>query len=175
MLEFFKKNKLFLLSLVFAIVLISIDQITKDIALSNISELMHKTNNIHNHFEIFPFLNIVLVFNKGISFGLLNNTSDSIGNTIIAMLLILAISIIIIYVFHLLYKSKSPYRSVYLSMILGGAIGNIIDRFTYGAVVDFVDFHINNWHFPAFNFADTLISLSVLLIIIEELILNKKK
>lgn len=173
MLEFFKKNKLFLLSIVLIVILISIDQITKNMALSAIDKLMYKTNNIHTHFEIFPFLNIVLVFNKGISFGLFGGNNTNI-NTIMPTLLILTILLIIVYVFHLLCKNKNSYKSIYLSMILGGAIGNIADRFVHGAVVDFVDFHINNWHFPAFNFADIIISLSVLLIIIEEFLLKKE-
>ena len=164
MLEFFKEKKIFFLSILLSFILILIDQITKSVAFTTVNDLLQKTNGIHGHFNIFPFLNIVLVFNKGISFGLFNNSS------IMPTILTFIITMIIAYVFYLLYKNKNLYKSIYLSMILGGAMGNIIDRFKYGAVVDFIDFHISNWHFPAFNFADTVISLSVLLIIIEGLI-----
>ena len=163
MLKVFRERKVFFLSILSSFILVLIDQITKNIAFISVNDLLQKTNGIHGHFSIFPFLNIVLIFNKGISFGLFNNSH------VMPTLLTFVITAIIAYVFHLLYKNKSLYKSVYLSMILGGAVGNVIDRFKYGAVVDFIDFHISDWHFPAFNFADTVISLSVLLIIIESL------
>lgn len=169
MIGFFKKNKIFFLSILLSLILIFVDQITKNIAYINVNNLINKTNGVHEYFNIYPFLNIVLVFNKGISFGIFNNT-----NTFISSLLTFLILIIILCILFMLYNSKNIYKSFYLSMILSGAIGNIIDRFNYGAVVDFIDFHISNWHFPAFNFADTMISLSVLLIIVEEFIFKKQ-
>ena len=169
MLEFFKRNRIFFLSILLSITLIIIDQITKSAAITNVNNLMHKTNGIHEYFNILPFLNIVLVFNRGISFGIFNSSS------FMPTLLLFAILSIILYAFYMLCKSNSIYRSMYLGMILGGAIGNVIDRFRYGAVVDFIDFHISNWHFPAFNFADAVISLSVIFIIVEEFILLDKK
>lgn len=164
--KFLKEYKLLTLSIVFSILLITVDQFTKVLALNNIDELVQKTNGVHNHFKVLPFLNVVLIFNKGISFGVFNNSS------FIPIILVFIISMIIIYISYLLYRSKDFFSSLYLSMILGGAVGNIIDRFKYGAVVDFIDFYIEGWHFPAFNFADAIISIGVMLILVEELFLK---
>ena len=165
----FKKYKLFVLSIFLSLVLVFIDQFTKTVALYNVVELTEKTNGIHQHIKIFFLLNIVLFFNKGISFGMLSNIS------FMPIILSVIICLISMYILYLLFKNNDKYKSVYLTMIFSGAVGNLIDRFKYGAVVDFIDFHVNSWHFPAFNFADAIISVGVLLILIEEFFLKNKE
>ncbi|MFL2649908.1 MAG: signal peptidase II, partial [Alphaproteobacteria bacterium] len=74
---------------------------------------------------------------------------------------------------YLLVKSNDLIESLGLSLILGGAIGNGVDRLYYGYVVDFIDLHLNNFHWPAFNFADTFITFGAMVFVFS-IILNKK-
>ena len=167
--EIINKYKLFAISLLISFFLITLDQITKNSAYNSIFELMEKTNGIHNSIKILPILNIVLVFNKGISFGILNTSG------IISIILLYLLIFITVYILYLLYKSDNMLKSIYMSLIFSGAIGNMINRFTYEAVVDFIDFHIRNWHFPAFNSADSYITIGVFLILINDFVIEKKK
>ena len=68
-----------------------------------------------------------------------------------------------------LYRNKKPYLAVAISLVIGGAMGNIIDRIYNGAVADFLDFHIKSYHWPAFNLADTFIFIGVFLLLAEEI------
>ena len=114
--------------------------------------------------EVLPFANIVLVWNRGVSFGMFNTASDH-GPLILAGLAI-AISIVL-----LIWLLRGPERTVGLGigLILGGAIGNVIDRFIHGAVVDFVDLHVAGAHWPAFNVADSAITVGAVLLILDSL------
>jgi len=97
---------------------------------------------------ILPFLNFIIVWNYGVSFGMLNDIDQ--GQVILSTL---AIFVIITLIF-LYKKSKNKKLILPLSLIIGGAVGNIIDRVNYGAVLDFIDFHAFGWHYPTFNVAD---------------------
>ena len=121
--------------------------------------------------EIFSsnYLNISLIWNEGIAFGLF-----SFSKTIIYDLLTLFISIVILVIFIMLIKSKDL-RKYPLLMIFGGAIGNLYDRVFYKAVPDFIDVHVNNFHWFIFNVADIFISIGVIFMILIEIIGNKKK
>ena len=121
--------------------------------------------------EIFSsnYLNISLVWNEGIAFGLF-----SFSKTIIYDLLTLFISIVILVIFIMLIKSKDL-RKYPLLMIFGGAIGNLYDRVFYKAVPDFIDLHVNNFHWFIFNVADIFITVGVIFMILIEIIANKKK
>ena len=81
------------------------------------------------------------------------------------LLSLLSLTIIII-LFIWLAKEKNSYSALALGAIIGGASGNVFDRLYYGAVVDFLDFHISTWHWPAFNFADSAICLGVFVLIL---------
>ena len=105
---------------------------------------------------IFNGLNIVYVENKGVSFGMLSEYDIPFFLGIIS----LSVSI---YILFLIIKSDSRLEIVGLSMILGGALGNGFDRLLNGYVVDFIDFYYKNFHWPAFNFADTFITLGAIL------------
>ncbi len=122
--------------------------------------------------EIFSskFLNIYLIWNEGIAFGLFSFESDTLYNflTIIILLVILIILIMIIKIRGI---KKYP-----LLMILGGALGNVYDRIAYNAVPDFIDFHVANFHWFIFNVADIFITVGVILMIILEFVeTNKEK
>ncbi len=114
------------------------------------------------------FLNIRLIWNEGIAFGLL-----SFNETIFYNVLTFLILIIILIIFFMLSKSNGI-KKYSLMMILGGALGNIYDRIFYKAVPDFIDFHIGNFHWFIFNVADIFITLGVIFMIIIEITGNNK-
>ena len=110
------------------------------------------------------FFNLVLTWNNGVSFGLLNNNNEL--NALLLSLLALAIVIVLIF---WLRKAESRRMAIGLGLIIGGALGNVIDRGLHGAVVDFLDFYINAYHWPAFNVADSCISIGAVILIIDSL------
>ena len=114
--------------------------------------------------EIFSskFLNISLIWNEGIAFGLL-----SFNEKIFYNLLTFIILVIILIIFFMVLKSYGL-KKYSLLMILGGAFGNVYDRIFYGAVPDFIDFHVGDFHWFIFNIADVFITLGVILMIILE-------
>ena len=138
---------------VFIIVLliIMLDQITKHLVL--------KYLNPFESIEILPVLHLVLVSNKGGAFGMFKGTGSTlfIGISIVA----------IIFVIWLLICTKEDY--VGLSLIMGGAIGNLIDRLHYGWVVDFIDFSIGKFHWPAFNVADSALTIGVTIMLLAHI------
>ena len=121
--------------------------------------------------EIFSskFLNINLIWNEGIAFGLL-----SFNEKIFYNLLTFVILIIILIIFFMVLRSYRL-KKYSLLMILGGALGNVYDRIFYGAVPDFIDFHIGNFHWFIFNVADIFITIGVILMIILELSYKSNK
>jgi signal peptidase II len=102
---------------------------------------------------VLPFLNMVRVENKGITFGLLSGTLQPF--------ILIFVSLIIIVSLCLWMRNKSEKYQLIISLIIGGAIGNLIDRFVHGAVIDFLDFHLLTYHWPAFNIADSAIVVGV--------------
>ena len=116
--------------------------------------------------EIFSskFLNISLIWNEGIAFGLL-----SFNEKIFYNLLTFVILLIILIIFFMVQRSHGL-KKYSLLMILGGAIGNVYDRIFYGAVPDFIDFHIGNFHWFIFNVADIFITLGIICLILAELL-----
>ena len=120
--------------------------------------------------EIFSskYLNISLIWNEGIAFGLLSFDKDNLYN-----ILTLLIILIIFFIFVMILKS-SGFKKYSLLMILGGALGNIFDRIIYKAVPDFIDFHIGDFHWFIFNVADIFITLGVIFMILLEFIQNDK-
>jgi signal peptidase II len=111
--------------------------------------------------EVTSFFNWVMVWNKGISFGIMNHETDY-GPL---LLTVLAVVITAIFLWLLLKKPVSV-NSWGFALIIGGAIGNVIDRLRFGAVIDFLDFHAKDYHWPAFNIADSCVCIGVFLLII---------
>ena len=121
--------------------------------------------------EIFSskYLNISLIWNEGIAFGLLSFNHGNLYN-----LLTILIAVIILVICFMIFKS-SGIKKYFLIFILGGALGNIYDRIFFNAVPDFIDFHINGFHWFIFNIADIFISLGVIFMIFFEIIDNNRK
>jgi signal peptidase II len=118
---------------------------------------------------VLPFFNLVTVWNYGISFGMFNN--GSAGPSIIFVVLALAIVVALMF---WLRSVSHPLVATALGLVIGGAVGNVIDRLRFGAVFDFLDFHLGGWHWPAFNVADAAISIGVVLLCIDALFLSPR-
>ena len=117
---------------------------------------------------LYDFLNLTLNWNTGIAFGLLSSNANLLYHLVSALILL-----IIAYLIYLMVIADSSGKII-LSLIIGGAIGNLYDRLTYFAVPDFIDFHIEDFHWFTFNVADIFISIGILLMVIKEFILKKK-
>jgi len=150
-------NLSFLRYLAIAIITLLLDQLSKWSALSNLQLGVPE--------PVLPFMNRLLLFNPGAAFSFLAQGSG--WQRWFFTVLVLAVSA---YILWLLRKSLSDKMLCWaLSLILGGALGNVLDRIMYGAVVDFIDLHYANWHWPAFNIADSAICIGAALIIWGEL------
>ena len=133
-----------------------VDLLTKSIA----EELLSRNGSV----LITPFLNLRLGYNTGISFGLLRATS---GSAVIAMIAVQ--SLIVMGLVLLAVRNSARLERLALALILGGALGNIVDRFQDGAVTDFLDVHLSGWHWPTFNVADIAITCGAVLLILVSL------
>lgn len=151
------KPKLY--GLITALVILVSDQITKAMILRKI-----ETGDI----EVTPFFNLILTWNRGISFGMFN------GGTPPWMLMGLSFAIAAGFAVWL-WRSDHKYLSVALGAVIGGALGNVIDRFRFGAVVDFLDFHVGDWHWPAFNIADSAICVGIAFAVLDGLFFEPKR
>lgn len=141
--------------------IIALDQVTK------LAILGRDVVDIYPEMEITSFLNLVLVQNKGISFGLFSRYE--VG----WLISILTIGIVVA-LFIWMRKLERAILALPFSLIIGGAIGNLIDRLNYGFVVDFIDFHFFGWHWPAFNIADSAITVGVIFLLIASFSNNFK-
>lgn len=157
--------KRIILAIIIALNVIAVDQATKACILY---DLMNPPTTI----KVLPFLDIVLTWNKGVGFGLLQ--ADTIIGKAGLIGLALAISIALgVW----LYRTTDKLLLIGLSLIIGGAIGNIIDRLRFGAVVDFIYVHVYilGYHFPAFNMADSAITVGVCLLLLESYVRKKSE
>jgi len=114
------------------------------------------------------FFDIVFVLNPGAAFGFLATLSDQVRNPLFIFISSLAVILILLY--HQRYLRSRRLVSIALGLVLGGALGNLIDRLHYGMVVDFLDVHVGPYHWPAFNVADSAISIGVGLMILDMLL-----
>ncbi len=117
--------------------------------------------------EITPFFNLVVGWNRGVSFGLFNN--DSPLNAWI--LIVLALAIVVVLMIWLSKTDRWPV-AVGLALVVGGAIGNVIDRLRFGAVFDFLDLHAFGFHWPAFNVADSAITVGAVVLVVDSLFVH---
>ena len=129
-----------------------------------------KLAEIENSVDIYltSYLNLYLIWNKGIAFGLLSMNESMIYNTIT-----LIIGIIIIVILFMLWRNDNIQR-YFLVLIVGGALGNFYDRIIYTAVPDFIDLHFMGFHWFVFNVADIFITVGVFCLILVELFYNNK-
>jgi signal peptidase II len=147
----------------FTIIIFFIDRISKYWAI--------KYLNVEDQFVIIlsPFLNLNLIWNEGIAFGLLSFDQSDLYNILTSI-----IALIIVIVFFMIVKNNNIKRYPLL-MIFGGAIGNLYDRIFFKAVPDFIDFRVGEFHWFIFNVADIFISIGVIFMILLELIGNNKE
>jgi len=117
-----------------------------------------------------PFLNLILHRNKGITFGLFNS-----GHPWLSYVFMGAAVLILLFLLDWLIKTSSVVAGVGISLVMGGALGNLIDRVNYGAVLDFLDFHAFGYHWYAFNIADASIVCGVGLLLLENLARKPEK
>lgn len=151
------QHTIFLRYMAIAIITLLLDQASKWLALSQLQLGVPE--------PVLPFLNWLLLFNPGAAFSFLAQSSGW-QRWFFTILGLLACAYI---VYLLRNHQEERLLCVALSLILGGAAGNVLDRLMYGAVVDFIDLHYANWHWPAFNVADSAICVGAGLIIASEL------
>jgi signal peptidase II len=121
--------------------------------------------------ELTPFFNMVLVFNKGAAFSFLASAGGWQTPLLVAFALVAAVVVGVL----IWRNSAQRLLCAGLALILGGALGNVIDRLRFGQVVDFVDLHALGWHWPAFNVADSGITVGAVLLIAESFLGDEKK
>ena len=121
------------------------------------------------HIELTSFFNLVMVWNRGISFGLFSE--DGSGHKWLLSAISLAIVGVLLF---WLQRASNRLSAVAFGLIIGGAVGNVYDRISYGAVADFFDVHLGGYHWPAFNIADSAITVGVVLILLEAFLTREK-
>ena len=147
---------------VLALVVLVVDQITKWLALGAVDP--------YQPIEVTSFFNLVLVWNRGVSFGMLNSLGDHGPWLLMALAAAIATFLVV-----WLCRETRPVTRAALWLVLAGAVGNTIDRVRFGAVVDFLDFHLYGHHWPAFNVADSAIVIGAGLILLDSLVLSQTK
>lgn len=149
-----------------SLIIVILDQIVK----YTVKTKMHLYESIS---IIKDILNFTYIQNPGISFGLLSGMESEIKRWILVAVIAFAIVLVTIYWFT--YRQKSFFYNFASGLILGGALGNFIDRLFIGKVIDFIDIGYKNFRWPVFNFADTAISIGIAILIFYFLFLKKGK
>ena len=142
-----------LLAAIISSTVVLLDYLTKSIIVAKVSRF--------ESIKVLPFLQIVHVENEGAAFGLFS----TLGNSIFIIISIIAIFVIIIY----LLKLGKGLEFFSLSLILGGAAGNLIGRIKVGKVIDYIDVYAGKWHWPAFNIADSALTIGIILFLCSNL------
>lgn len=138
-------------------VVIALDQFTK--------AMLTSAFRLGESLTLTPFFDLVLVFNRGAAFSFLSDAGGWQRWFFVVLALIISAWIVIMLTRH----AAEKLFSAALSLVLGGALGNVIDRLNHGAVVDFLSFHIADYYWPAFNVADSAITVGVALMLWEQL------
>jgi signal peptidase II len=159
-------QKFLVVALISALV-IGLDQYTKHLVVTPMP--------LYGRIELIPgVLDLIHIRNSGIAFGLLKQFGSQYK--LAAMLLVSAVALVLLAVLVTQVKKHQKLQLLCLSLILGGAVGNLIDRFRLGEVVDFIDAHWRNlYHWPAFNVADSAITVGIVLMLLDEIVLKKKQ
>ena len=155
--------KKILINFIIVLTIFIVDRLSK-IYIIKIAELESAVN-----IYITQYLNFYLIWNKGIAFGLYSFNESLIYDAITFVIVLITIVILI-----MIIKSEK-FKKYSLLLIFGGSIGNLFDRFYYSAVPDFIDFHVNNFHWFVFNAADIFITIGVLCLIFDEIFIDSKK
>lgn len=145
-----------------AVLVILADQLTKFFVDTQL--VLNKAIVVNDYF------NLVKVWNTGVSFSMFNN-HGKIGAIVLSVFALLVVAFLL----HWIYKELDKTKIIALGMIVGGALGNVIDRIRFGAVLDFLDFHYKSSHWPAFNVADSFICIGAFILIVLEIRDSRKK
>lgn len=146
----------------FTLMVIVLDQFTKYLAVTQLQ--------LGSSIKIFSWFDLVLVHNYGAAFGFLNQGKS----WQIVLLVVVAIIATLGFFIWLARIARSNYfEGVGIALLIGGAIGNLIDRFIHGYVIDFLDIYISTWHWPAFNLADSFICIGAGLVLLQLFVVNK--
>ncbi len=138
--------------------IVSFDQLTKALVMGKFR--LHQSMVVIDN-----FLNVTLVHNRGAAFGILANLPDNIREPFFLVIPLLTLGAILIAFYKL--TEEDALGILGLALIVGGALGNLIDRVRIGHVIDFIDFHIGSWHFATFNLADSAVSIGAVLLVIH--------
>jgi len=155
--------KKIILNFIIVLVIFLADRLTK----INIIKIAELENTVDIYLT--SYLNFYLIWNKGIAFGLFSFNESLIYNTITLIIVVITITILVMIV-----KSEG-FKRYSLLFVFGGSLGNIYDRIYYSAVPDFIDFHVNDFHWFIFNVADIFITLGIVCLILSEIFINSKK
>ena len=147
-----------------AVVVVVLDQRTKAAILASLAG-----DGVSGRATITSFFNLALTYNRGISFGLFNGSAGL--NALVFSVVAIAIVGVLVY---WLSRASSPLLAVAIGLIIGGAVGNVLDRVRLGAVVVFLDFHLGASHWPAFNLADSAICIGVAAMLLDGLVLRRE-
>jgi signal peptidase II len=141
-------------ALLLAIAACMTDQLTKQLILFHLADGAKLT--------VTPFMDFVLVWNSGVSYGFFGGSGDTGRLAIIALSVIICVVLLV-----MLVRTDSRYYATGLALILGGAVGNILDRVIYGAVIDFISLHAAGYYWYVFNVADVWITIGVVLVLLD--------
>ncbi len=151
-----------LIGIITSALTIIIDQISKYFVSSHLLEGLQYLNVSH-------YFSFVRAWNTGVSFSMFSG-NGAIGSFILSLIALIIVSCL----FYWLKKEKSTFLQISIGLIIGGALGNLIDRIRYGAVFDFLDFSVFDYHWPAFNIADSAICIGAAMIIFDNFFIKKR-
>lgn len=160
-------KKLFFLGIFIAFLVAFFDLLSKRAIFAILENIAINDQNRNPEIKIFDFFNLVYVWNHGVSFGMFSGLEH--GQIIFSAIQ----SLILIILFFWLYRNDRLHITYAVSLIIGGALGNLIDRIKNAAVADFLDFHIASYHWPAFNLADSCVFIGVMILLFEDIIFKK--
>jgi len=150
----FKKNYIYI---IIVLLMFALDRVSKLYVMNFFLSYSEQS------YYLFPFLNLTLIWNTGMAFGLFS--SESYVYQIISIIIFFVITCLVIW----LYRSNSILEKTSLSLIIGGAFGNLFDRIKYNAVPDFIDMHYNDFHWFVFNVSDIIITIGILMLLLTDL------
>jgi len=146
-----------------AAVAAALDQASKAMVLAHFGE----TGCAPHRAVVNSFLDLVLTCNRGVSFGLFDQTGLN------ALVFSIVAALVVLLLIFWLSRIRSTFLAVAIGLIIGGALGNVIDRLRFGGVIDFLYFHAGAWYWPAFNLADSAICLGVAAMLLDGLLLRR--
>ena len=144
--------------LLLALLVLAVDQVTKSLAYESLLD--------GPSVDILPVFSLVLVFNRGAAFGFLNDAGGWQQYLFVGLALVFSV-VLLVWIW--LERERNRWLAIGLSLVLGGAVGNLVDRVTNGYVIDFFLLHYGDWMFPAFNVADVSITFGAIMLILDSL------